>query len=313
MDSQMEKTPKVSVLIPNYNYAHFLDEAITSVLTQTLQDFEIIIVDNSSTDNSDEVVQKYLSDPRIKYYKNPTNIGTIPNFNKCLEYGTGEYIKFLMADDKFHPELLAKFSSIMENNPSVSLVTSYRDMFGLRSKTLKTIFDGFVKGEKVIYESLKTGAGNWIGEPSTVMFRRSGLDTIGRFNPDYSCLVDLNLWLRLLTTGDAYFIPETLSYFRIHGNQLSNKNNFNNRFDEYYFYKAAKTKNEYKVDLFNLNIDDIIKSKAITCVKAMFKSIPGLYKKKQRDIVRKGLKVAFTEHVLLTSFQRSLLNHSGVS
>lgn len=310
--NKKEKNPKVSVLIPNYNYGRFLGEAIESVLCQTFNDFEIIIVDNNSTDNSDEVAQKYLSDSRIRYYKNPVNIGSIPNFNKCLEYATGEYIKFLMSDDKFHSQLLEKFTAIMDQYPQVALVTSYRECFDLKSKTLKTPYDGLVKGEKVIYESLTAGKGNWIGEPTTVMFRKSSL-SVGNFNPAYSCLVDLNLWLRILTTGDCYFVPESLSCFRIHGNQLSNKNNFYNRFDEYFFYKTAKINNEYHIDHLNLNIEHIIKAKAITCVKAMYKSIPELYKKNSRLILKKGLRVALTEHVLLASLVQFLGQHSGIS
>jgi glycosyltransferase involved in cell wall biosynthesis len=78
-------TPKVSVVIPTYNYAHFLDETIQSVLNQTFLDFELIIVDNNSTDNTEEVVKNYLSDNRVSFYKNDTNIGLVGNWNKCLE------------------------------------------------------------------------------------------------------------------------------------------------------------------------------------------------------------------------------------
>src|SRR5687767_8430509 len=115
--------PKVSVLIPTYNYAHFLDETIQSVLNQTYSDYELIIVDNKSTDSTVELVGKYLGDPRVRFYQNEKNLGLTGNWNKCLEYATGEYIKFLCADDKFHPEMLAKFVAVMEENPTVSLVT----------------------------------------------------------------------------------------------------------------------------------------------------------------------------------------------
>src|SRR5687768_14893088 len=92
-------SPRVSVLIPTYNYARYLDEAIQSAIRQTFTDFEIIIVDNNSTDNTAEVISKYLTDPRIRYYRNKSNIGLINNFNRCLELATGQYIKFLLADD----------------------------------------------------------------------------------------------------------------------------------------------------------------------------------------------------------------------
>jgi glycosyltransferase involved in cell wall biosynthesis len=131
----MTTNPKVSVLIPTYNYAHFLDETIQSVLNQTYNDYELIIVDNKSTDDTLEVVDKYLGDRRIHFYQNATNLGLSGNWNKCLEYATGEYIKFLCADDKFHPEMLRKFVSVMDENPTVSLVTC--DKESINSKCSK--------------------------------------------------------------------------------------------------------------------------------------------------------------------------------
>ena len=81
----MVQSPTVSVLIPTYNYARYLDEAVSSVLHQTFQDFELIIVDDQSTDNTDDIIKKYLHDPRITYYKNQTNLGLVGNFNKSLK------------------------------------------------------------------------------------------------------------------------------------------------------------------------------------------------------------------------------------
>ena len=110
----MSLVPKVSILIPTYNYAHCLDEAMESVLSQTFSDYEVIVIDDGSTDNTDEVMQKYASDPRVAYYKNPVNLGLVGNWNKCLSYATGKYIKFLCADDKFRSDLLEKFVAVME-------------------------------------------------------------------------------------------------------------------------------------------------------------------------------------------------------
>src|SRR5687768_17680132 len=176
--------PKVSVLIPCYNAALFLDETINSVLDQTFTDFELIIVDNFSTDNSSEIISKYLSDKRVSYHRNESNIGLVGNFNKSLTFANGDYIKFLCADDKFHPQLLEKFVSIFERYPEVSLVTSYRQYFGSNSlKNMKQDYPAFThlqKGEKIIYETLKTW--NWIGEPSTVMFKTNNLES-NLYNP----------------------------------------------------------------------------------------------------------------------------------
>ena len=92
--------PKISILIPTYNRAHYLVDAIESSLAQDYPNFEVIVSDNNSADGTQECVKKYLSDPRLRYYKNDTNLGGGPNYKKLLyEYATGEYGKFLTDDD----------------------------------------------------------------------------------------------------------------------------------------------------------------------------------------------------------------------
>src|SRR5688572_27397135 len=166
----INNTPKVSVIIPSYNSAAYMDEAIQSVLNQTFENFELIIVDDCSPDNTDSVVQKYLGDKRVSYYKNSSNLGLGGNWNKALKYAKGDYIKFLCSDDKFHPQLLEKFVVIMDEYPQVSLVSSYREEFGLAGVKNEPPFAHLQKGQKIIVESLKER--NWIGEPTCVMFRK---------------------------------------------------------------------------------------------------------------------------------------------
>lgn len=311
----MEDSPLVSVLIPTYNYAHFLDEAITSALSQTYQNLELIIVDDHSSDNTDQVVEKYLTDKRVSYFKNSVNLGLVANFNKCLEHSRGKYIKYLLGDDKLHIQLLEKFVPIMENNPDISLITSNNGMFGIKSKTRVLPFEGLKKGNTAIYESLKDGKGNWIGEPTVVMFRKSGLQ-IGYFSPKYPCLVDLNMWLRLLTIGDCFIVPETLSYFRHHANQASTKTNVLNWIDEYNFYKDIKLHNPYQLNsaqLATLEIESVIRDRAIHCAKGMFRILHKFHKSKNRKAIKKAFKIAYTENVLTTGLFQLIKKHSSLT
>ena len=289
----------VSVLVPTYNNAHFLDETIQSVLNQSFPDFELIIVDNQSTDNTDEVVQQYLHDKRVKFYKNATNIGMVGNWNKCLEYAQGKYIKYLCSDDKFHPDLLKKFVQVMEQHPQVAIVSSYREYFGLkRFKSELPPFSGLKSGKEVIYHSLQDW--NWIGEPTTVMFRRADLQ-VGPFNTDYKYFPDWDMWLKLLTRGDLYMIPETLSYFRLHENQVTAlvMQNLSNLFEEYYFFKAAKAQNNYNLDFKEFDIDALIKKKAFKCGRATYRLIPKLKQKKNWALLMKAFVIAYSEKVML--------------
>lgn len=211
------QNPKVSVLIPTYNYGHFLSEAINSVLIQTYQDFELIIVDNCSTDNTEEIVNNYAkNDARIKFMRNPENIGMYRNYNQALLLAQGEYIKFLNADDKFEPTLLEKFVRVLDNDKTISVVTSYRQYFGSKNDILKSPLKGKLESTTVIFSSLKKG--NWIGEPTTVMFRRENLN-LGLFDISLLMIADQDMWLRHMRVGSLYIIDEVLSYFRIHENQ----------------------------------------------------------------------------------------------
>jgi glycosyltransferase involved in cell wall biosynthesis len=288
--------PKVSVLIPTYNYARYLPEAIESVLNQTYVDFELIIIDDQSKDNTDEVVEKYLEDPRVSYQKNAVNLGLVGNFNRALELANGDYIKFLLADDKLDKTILSKFVAVLDSYPGVSLVTSISGTFGDVTQTRELPFSGLQNGKKIIMESLNHGKGNWIGEPSVVMFRKSGL-VPGKFNPNYICLVDLDMWLRLLTTGDCYIVPETLAYFRKHGWQASDKSQIRNWFDEYYFYRDVKKNNLYNVDLAELDIDIVIKRKAKKCVKRVVRLLPRFYRNGNFALIIEGLKIGRAEKI----------------
>ena len=107
--------PLISVLITTYNREQFVSEAIESVLQSTFQDFELIVVDDASVDKTVSVIRNYTDkDSRIKLYINEVNVGDYPNRIKAVQYATGDYIKFVDADDKIYPWTLCAFVSAIE-------------------------------------------------------------------------------------------------------------------------------------------------------------------------------------------------------
>lgn len=302
----MLSIPKVSVLIPTYNYAHFLADAIESVLAQTYTDFELIIVDNHSTDNTEEVVAPYLKDSRISFYKNDTNIGLVGNWNRCLDFARGEYIKFLCADDKLHPRLLETFVPVLDSEPGVTLVTANREGFGDKQEIRQVPLTGRQPGKEIIYATLKDV--NWIGEPTAVMFRKSDVKKAGPFNYAYTWLPDWDMWLRLLTMGDCYIFPEVLSYIRKHAVQetKSIQKNAINYFEDYMLYKGLREKNVLGIDLKTIDIDKLVHQKAVNCAKAMYKALPKIYNKTNRKIFAKGFKIAFKENAVIAPLVHQL-------
>src|SRR5688572_5713153 len=94
--------PLVSVCIPTYNYAHLIADAIESVLRQTERDLELVVIDDCSTDDTEQVAARYADDPRFRFVRNPCNLGLFGNFNRCFELAEGEFVKVLCADDWLH-------------------------------------------------------------------------------------------------------------------------------------------------------------------------------------------------------------------
>lgn len=298
----MPNNPRVSILMPTYNSAHFLDEAIESVLAQTYKDYEVIIVDNCSTDNTKEVVGKYLSDQRFAYFRNDTNLGLAGNWNRCLELANGEYIKYLCSDDKFHPEMLEKFVAAMDAHPNVSVVTSNKVYFGFQNKTITLPFKHVTNGRDVIYKTLETI--DFLGDPTCVMLRKSNRH-LGGFKKDMIWMIDWEMWIRHLVVGDCYFIPEILVYTRKHAAQVQNAvlKNYKYRFDEYYFYKSIKDENPYKLDLTRVDMHGLVKHKAMNCTKDMvFKMLPKLHNKDCRFLFNKAWRISRKEGVVISAF-----------
>ena len=115
----------VSIIMPSYNTAKFISETIKSVLAQTYTNWELIIVDDCSTDNTDEVIKPYLSDPRIYYIKNEANSGAAVSRNRALREARGKWIAFLDSDDLWLPEKLEKQILFMKKNDYHFSYTNY--------------------------------------------------------------------------------------------------------------------------------------------------------------------------------------------
>ena len=221
------KSPKVSVLIPTYNYARYLPEAIESVLAQDLPDLELLIVDDCSSDNTSEVVKPYCAkDPRVQFYANTANVGMVNNWNNCLKQARGEYIKFLFGDDKlWRPQALSKMVGLLERHPSAVLAASARAILDEHSKIVdvwRSFGDGCHDGRKVIEACLMQNGKNVVGEPSAVMFRKR--DAERGFDPGYQQIVDVEMWFHLLERGDLAYSRAPLCAFRCHSLQQTERN-----------------------------------------------------------------------------------------
>lgn len=217
------KTPAVSILIPTYNYARYLPEAIESVLAQDFTDFELLIADDASSDNTVDVCEAYAAnDSRIRFVRHEKNLGMVENWNWCLRQARGCYIKYMLADDKFlRPYALSRLVESIEKRPGISLVTSARALMDADSKITGVwnplgLLDRRYRGSKLSVQCLERSA-NRIGEPTAVIFRKA--DAVRGFDVTFRQLVDLEMWLHLLQAGDLFYLAESLCCFRQHAEQ----------------------------------------------------------------------------------------------
>ena len=219
--------PTVSVLIPTYQYAHYLPQAIESVLDQSFTDFELIISDDDSSDASADVIRRYAQqDRRIRFVLQSPNLGMVANWNWCLRQARGRYIKYVFGDDYLcDRNAIKRLIEMMEQKPDIRLAASARRIVDMESAPVGLWNhigrEGVYDGTDVIAQTLHR-YGNLIGEPSAVMFRRA--DASRGFDPSFKQVVDWEFWLNLLQGGSFAYTDEPLCAFRQHSRQQSEIN-----------------------------------------------------------------------------------------
>ena len=226
--------PKVSILIPVYNGEQFLAECLDSVLAQDFEDMEILIADDGSTDGSPALVGRYASkDNRIRWWKNPRNLGLAANFNCCLKAARGEYIKYVLQDDKLlSSTAIREMAAALDADFTVSLVGTGSYILDETSRLLEhrnNFSRGACNGRQVILRCMENPA-NLIGEPSVVMFRRAM--AIRGFDEGYKQLVDFEMWIHLLVQGDWFYLDSPHCAFRRHHAQQTQVNKRNRLADD---------------------------------------------------------------------------------
>ena len=250
--------PKLSVCIPVYNCGEYIKECIDSVLSQCYKNFELVILDNQSTDNTVSVINSFTDD-RIRFYQNETNIGMLKNWNKVLSYAQGEYIKVLPADDFLYPESLMMQCKVLDEDKEkkIALVCGRKNVINDKGRTLFT--RGFSKkagrvdGVVAINKTIRSG-GNIIGEPGVVLFRKSILEKSGEFDASIYYVMDLYMWFKMLLHGDLFVIPEIVCSFRISSASESTRIVDKQKKDVDDFIKKIYMDQRYRIKPINFRI-----------------------------------------------------------
>jgi glycosyltransferase involved in cell wall biosynthesis len=231
-DSRPESAmPKVSFCMPCYNGVVYLRSAVDSVLAQSVENFELIVVDDASTDGTFELARELAAqDDRIRVYRNAQNLGIAPNWNRCIELARGEWIKFIFQDDMLAPECTAQLLDatrrtkqrlvFCEREPLIeadNIDLEHRQTFeqGLRFSEvlpgLNTVTANKIAG--VFLDHLRE---NFLGEPTCFLIHRSSFFQYGMFNPQLIAWCDFEYWVRVACHEGVAYVPDKLVTFRVH-------------------------------------------------------------------------------------------------
>ncbi|MGG6293240.1 glycosyltransferase family 2 protein [Leptolyngbya sp. AN02str] len=207
--------PKVSVIIPAYNAMAYLPETVESVLHQTLQDFEILIVNDGSRDRIEEWATT-LTDPRIKLITQ-ANAGVSVARNTGIAAAQGDYIAFLDADDLWEPTKLEKQAKRLDEQPEVGLVYTWTLLVTDKGEPTEVMVAFDIEGdvwEKLLVQDMMSNC-------SSAMVRRSCFDEVGVFDPSFSYCADRDMWTRIASRYHFAAVKEPLTLYRRHPSSMS--------------------------------------------------------------------------------------------
>lgn len=265
----MSSIPHVSVLMPTFNHGNYIGTAIESVLEQTFQDFELIISDNASSDNTQEIITSYLKrDKRIKCFRNQTNVGGHANFNIALRYASeSNHFIVLSSDDWWHPQLLEHLVHIAEKHPNTTLIHSDTYRVDEQGKIVNKYSDLWPTMPPIgEYRSLRELFlhGCYFNLNATLVNRTNQKALYSEndlFDPSLKYTADYHLWLQLMTRGAyAHYLPKPLAFYRKHDAALTTQATAIYRLQEQIEIFSEKLKGVCSSDSENLRMQALVMS-----------------------------------------------------
>lgn len=269
--------PHVSVIIPNYNHALYLDARIQSVLNQTYQNFELIILDDCSTDNSREIIAKYRSDKHIvQVIYNEQNCGKVfTQWKRGIELARGELIWIAESDDVSDLNFLESLVSKFEKHPSLSLAFCKSWMFDNDGNQWKanqnTVSEGFYDGKTFISNVMSNGCIMY--NASACLFRKKVFFEIDNTYTTFKASGDRMFWMLICEHGDVYVAEERMNHYRKHGMNVTDRSFLKGinqkeakRIMDYIIEKGyinRKTYNEIRDNLLKKYVFEFITDKSV--------------------------------------------------
>ena len=227
----------ITVCVPTYNGAAYLVECLDSILAQTRRDFELLVVDDGSADDTVAIAQGYAArDARVRVERNPHNLGLTGNWARCIELARGQWIKFVFQDDLIEPDCLQQMmAAALAGHPMVACARDF--IFEVEPGQEEGVRRGYRRNQELIADTFSGGNhlsadaycrallrrpyDNLVGEPTCVLMHRGVFERFGRFHEHMITLCDAEYWNRVAVHLGVYRLPGVLAWFRVHGSATS--------------------------------------------------------------------------------------------
>lgn len=239
-------SPRVSLCIPAYQAERHLQATLDSVLAQSYDDFEVVVVDNNSSDRTAQIVAG-VRDDRVRVVRNRETLPIAENFNRAVRQSRGRYVKLICADDTIEPDCVAEQVEVMDANPDVVLVSVRTDFIDDAGDVLRPAkgLHGIVgrqSAQRTVRRVIRSGT-NPIGPPVAALFRRAEFDLCGGFRGDLLFPMELDLWVRMIQHGDFYGVPKTLASFRIGSGSMTALTSARSQLDQQFEFVRRVVRN----------------------------------------------------------------------
>ena len=220
-----DMNPRVSVVVPSFNNASYIEATMDSILAQTFGDFELVVADHSSSDGTWDLLQPYGADPRVRLLQTEAGGGAQRNWDRVTNAARGELLKLVCGDDIIYPDCLGDQVEAMDANPSVVLVAAQRDLIDARGGLIAARrglagLTGRVPGRVAARHTVVAGS-NIFGEPACVLIRREALERAGGWDGRHPYVIDEATYVKVLLRGDFLGIDKALAAFRLSSSQWS--------------------------------------------------------------------------------------------
>ncbi len=219
------RKPEVTIALPTFNRSHFLKSSIPSVLSQSMTNFELLILDDASTRKTRAVVESFR-DKRIRYYRNQKNIGMLANWNRSIKLSRGQYLLILGDDDALASDFLATSLKAFKRYPRLGFTFSHCNKIDLNGHVIKRWGNNFppagrLTSKEYLISTIRFESN--LTNSTTTLLRKEALVKTGGFKAEYGAnTFDFNKWIKIAENFDVYFIDRVLANYRVHPEQFTN-------------------------------------------------------------------------------------------